>query len=330
MSDEVKAYAIKSLPKSGVAYGNFQWPREAGVYVTCRDWEPSPKCNHGLHAFKDGCGDGTLANWGKDALWYLLSTKASDVVDIDNRKCKAKYWFIEKVGSLDSVISELEMRVPEARYLPVIGAFRTVGDTGVAIVGYCGTATAGRDGKAISGEYGSSTSGDDGESITLDSGQAISGNYGKSRSKFRGKSITGNFGEAISDDYGTSVSGYRGKSASGHFGKSISKTRGHSSSGVEGMSVSGYYGTSVSKSYGKSETGDYGEAISGAYGRSDSGICGKSTSGYFGKVRAGMGGTLTIEDYLTEVLVVGKVDGVNLMPNVWYEVRGGTFVMTNV
>lgn len=330
MSDDAKTYAIKSLPRSGVAYGEFQWPIEAGVYVTCRDWEPSPKCGHGLHAFKNGCGDGTLAYWGIDALWYLLSTDTTNFVDLDGQKCKAEKWFIERVGSLDSIIRELETRVPEAKYLPVMGAFRKVGDfEGVVTVGDFGTAISGRAGKSYSGKYASSTSSNSGESISLDFGRSESGDHGKSISGFCGTSISGHYGDAISKDYGTSISGYLGKSTSGHFGKSTSEDRGHSQSGTEGKSISGNFGKSISKRYGQSKTGNFGEAISGDYGKSQSGSFGKSTSGRFGKVRSGMNGTLAIEDCLTETIFVGKIDGVSLFPDTWYELIGGKFVMTN-
>ena len=176
----MKTYAIKSLPASRKAYDGFLWPDTAGVTVTCDDWNPAPICGGGLHAFKDGCGGGSLAHWDADAIWYLLSADTDAIIHIDNQKCKAPAWTIEAIGSHGEIVSALEARAPHTQHLPIMGATRTSGDKGQSTSGYYGQSTSGDKGQSTSGDYGQSTSGYYGQSTSGDYGQSTSGDEGLS------------------------------------------------------------------------------------------------------------------------------------------------------
>lgn len=134
----MKKYILRTMDKDGRSYEDFQWNLEIGGETVAPDWDESPRCGNGLHGFLNGQGDGSLANWDKDALWAVVSTQG-DVVDL-NGEVKFERGTMEFVGEREAATKFLEgLGICDA----VIGATATAGDYGTATAGDYGTATAG-------------------------------------------------------------------------------------------------------------------------------------------------------------------------------------------
>jgi hypothetical protein len=82
-------------------YG-FVWPRLGRA--ECNDWEPTPKCGNGLHALRDGVGNGSLLHWHEDAVWLVLQRPDdADVIDLGG-KVKAPWWDVLFAGTRQAAI----------------------------------------------------------------------------------------------------------------------------------------------------------------------------------------------------------------------------------
>jgi hypothetical protein len=58
----------------------FVWPKSGPV--ACDDFDPSPRCGHGLHGLLWGEGQGRLLDWTEDAAWLVVEVLASEIVEI--------------------------------------------------------------------------------------------------------------------------------------------------------------------------------------------------------------------------------------------------------
>ena len=186
-----KVLVLRTSDKNHQSYGGFQWPKEVGAKVVCRDWEPTGECGNGLHGALWGEGDGGLFSWDKNAVWQVVEVDKESIIDLRG-KVKFPECVIRHIGNQESA----------TKYLSENGGLDK------AIIG--GTSTSGHFGISISGDEGISTSGEKGTSI---SGE-------------KGTSTSGHFGISISGDFGTSTSGLGGTSISGDKGISISGDKG--------------------------------------------------------------------------------------------------------
>ena len=130
-----------------------------------------------------------------------------------------------------------------------------------------------------------------------------------------------------------------GKPASaGAYGASSAGDCGASSAGAYGASSAGYCGASSAGACGASSAGDYGASSAGDYGASTS--KGKSSVGKNGiacsrsknaRVKGDMGAVLVCAkeneyNYDIKTWAAGVVDGVNILPDVWYKAENGKLV----
>jgi len=66
-----------------VETGGFVWPRSGPV--ECPDWDPTPKCGHGLHGVLWGEGAGNLLSWAEDAQWIVVDVLVPADVETEVR-----------------------------------------------------------------------------------------------------------------------------------------------------------------------------------------------------------------------------------------------------
>ena len=148
----------------------------------------------------------------------------------------------------------------------------------------------------------------------------------------------GDYGASSAGDYGASSAGYYGASSAGDYGASSAGDCGASSAGAHGASSAGYCGASSAGDYGASSAGDYGASSAGDCGASTS--KGKSSVGKNGiacsrsknaRVKGDMGAVLVCakeNEYNHDIKTwaAGVVDGVNILPDVWYKAENGKLV----
>ena len=136
------------------SHNGFKWPRSG--HVAAPDWNPEPECGNGLHGFLRGEGDGSLADWSRDAVWLVAEVET--YVDLEG-KVKFPVAHVIFAGSRLEATAIVKARYPDAA---VIGANVAVEDGRVAVVGDYGTATAGDKGTATAGDGGTATVGNGG------------------------------------------------------------------------------------------------------------------------------------------------------------------------
>ena len=164
------------------------------------------------------------------------------------------------------------------------------GARGAASAGEFGAASAGNHGAASAGNYGAATAGDH--------GAASAGNYGAASAGNHGAASAGEFGAATAGEFGAASAGYRGVASAGNYG----------------AASAGYGGAATSR--GKSSVGENGIACS----RSDN-----------ARVKGDMGAVLVCAkeneyNYDIKTWAAGVVDGVNILPDVWYKAENGRLV----
>ena len=172
------------------------------------------------------------------------------------------------------------------------------GARGAASAGEFGAASAGNHGAASAGNYGAATAGDHGAATACDHGAASAGNYGAASAGNHGAASAGEFGAATAGEFGAASAGYRGVASAGNYG----------------VASAGYGGAATSR--GKSSVGENGIACS----RSDN-----------ARVKGDMGAVLVCAkeneyNYDIKTWAAGVVDGVNILPDVWYKAENGRLV----
>jgi hypothetical protein len=94
--------AIRTCNADMTSYYGFTWPRSGRV--ECPDWKPIPDCGNGLHALRDGIGNGSLLHWHEDAVWLVLQRPDdADVIDLGG-KVKAPWWDVVFAGTRQDAI----------------------------------------------------------------------------------------------------------------------------------------------------------------------------------------------------------------------------------
>ena len=142
---------LKSVNADLTSYNGFKW-KENGI-VKCKDFKDTEKCGNGLHGFLWGEGNGSLANWNKDAKWLVLKVDKDSIIDLDG-KVKFPSCNVVFCGN----------RKDATDYIILNGAKGSV-IASFVISGYYGT--------SISGDYGTSTSGYSGTSTSGDCGTLV-------------------------------------------------------------------------------------------------------------------------------------------------------------
>ena len=138
-----KVLVMKQVSPKNTAYNGFEWP-DLG-FVECEKWEAKEECGNGLHGFLKGAGNGSLADYDKDAIWKLCEVEENGIIDL---KGKVKFKNAEVIfsGCLKDVADIMSKLYPNTC---VIGCTATAGDSGTATAGDSGTATAGDSGVLI-------------------------------------------------------------------------------------------------------------------------------------------------------------------------------------
>ncbi len=160
----------------------FVWPRSGRV--ECPDWDPTPKCGHGLHGLLRGEGNGNLVCWDSGAIWVAAWIDAGLAIDLTG-KVKFPWAEVALVGS------RLE-----------VTAFLVANGCSGAVVG--STLTGGY-GSTLTGGYGSTLTGGDGSTLTGGGRSALTGGYRSTLTGGYGSTLTGGDGSTLTGGYETTL-----------------------------------------------------------------------------------------------------------------------------
>ena len=198
----------------------------------------------------------------------------------------------------------------------------SAGNRGAATAGYCGAASAGEFGSASVGDRGAASVGDRGAASVGDRGAASAGYGGAASAGYGGAASAGEFGAATAGYCGAASAGNRGAASVGEFGAA--------SVGEFGTATAGYRGSASAGEFGSASVGDRGAATSrGKSSVGKNGIaCSRSENA---RVKGGMGAVLVCAqenkyDCGIETWAAGVVDGVTILPDVWYKADNGKLV----
>ena len=147
------AYVLRTCAADMTSHGGFVWPRE-GV-VEAPDWQPTADCGRGLHGFLWGEGDGSLADWSRDAVWIV--SRINEWIDLDG---KVKFPRAEVVfsGSREDATAKI----------------RELGANGAVI----GSTLTGGHGSILTGGHGSILTGGDRSTLTGGDYSILTGGHG--------------------------------------------------------------------------------------------------------------------------------------------------------
>jgi hypothetical protein len=191
-----------------------------------------------------------------------------------------------------------------------------------ASAGYCGAASAGARGAASAGDGGAASAGYCGAASAGDCGAASAG--------VRGAASAGDCGAASAGYCGAASAGARGAASAGYCGAASAGYCGAASAGARGAASAGYCGAASAGDRGAASAGDCGAATSkGKSSVGENGIaCSRS---YNARVKGDMGAVLVCAEeneynYDIKTWAAGVVDGVNILPDVWYKAENGRLV----
>ena len=74
---------LRTSRSGGRSFNGFQWP-ESGP-VEAPDWDPEPRCGHGLHGLAEGRGEWWMLDWAPDAVWQVVEVNDASVVDLGDK-----------------------------------------------------------------------------------------------------------------------------------------------------------------------------------------------------------------------------------------------------
>ena len=206
----------------------------------------------------------------------------------------------------------------------------TAGNHGTATAGNHGTATAGYRGSASAGEFGSASVGDRGAASASTRGAASVGYCGAASAGYCGAASAGYGGVASAGEFGAATAGYCGAASAGNRGVASVGEFGAASVGEFGTATAGYCGAASAGEFGSASVGDRGAATSrGKSSVGKNGIaCSRSENA---RVKGGMGAVLVCAqenkyDCGIKTWAAGVVDGVTILPDVWYKADNGKLV----
>ena len=193
-----------------------------------------------------------------------------------------------------------------------------------------GTATAGYRGSASAGEFGSASVGDRGAASASTRGAASVGYCGAASAGYCGAASAGYGGGASAGEFGAATAGYCGAASAGNRGVASVGEFGAASVGEFGTATAGNHGTASAGEFGSASVGDRGAATSrGKSSVGKNGIaCSRSENA---RVKGGMGAVLVCAqenkyDCGIKTWAAGVVDGVTILPDVWYKADNGKLV----
>ena len=206
----------------------------------------------------------------------------------------------------------------------------TAGYRGTATAGNHGTATAGYRGAATAGEFGSASVGDRGAASASTRGAASVGEFGSASVGYGGAASAGYGGAATAGEFGAATAGYCGAASAGNRGVASVGEFGSATAGEFGAATAGYCGAATAGEFGSASVGDRGAATSrGKSSVGKNGIaCSRSENA---RVKGGMGAVLVCAqenkyDCGIKTWAAGVVDGVTILPDVWYKADNGKLV----
>ena len=133
-----KILVLRTCDKNMKSYNNFVYPAEG--WVEAPDWDGGKDCcGGGLHGFKWGVGNGSLANWDARAKWLVIAVDSDVLVDVTEDgggKCKFKGGDVVYCGDRKGATDYLATN--GAADKPIVGGTATAGDGGTATAGYGG------------------------------------------------------------------------------------------------------------------------------------------------------------------------------------------------
>lgn len=189
----MKTRLLKCIPANRTTLKDFVWPKRGTV--ECPDWDPSPQCGRGLHAWRWVPSDDPHCVYYSqldDCIWLVIEVLESDIVDLAG-KCKFRRGRVVFSGSFADAVNRLKRPPDRAGFYGTAEA----GDYSTAFAGEYGTAKAGRYGTAITSYGGTAT--------VCDGGTAISGVQGISSAGLRGTAISGSRGVASAGERGVII-----------------------------------------------------------------------------------------------------------------------------
>ena len=208
------AYVLRTCAADMTSYGGFVWPRE-GV-VEAPDWQPTADCGRGLHGFLWGEGDGSLADWSRDAVWIV--SRINEWIDLDG---KVKFPRAEVVFSGSREDATAKIRELGANGA-VIGSTLTGGHGSILTGGRGSTLTGGDRSTLTGGDYstltggrGSTLTGGDYSTLTGGRGSTLTGGRGSTLTGGRGSTLTGGDYSTLTGGHGSTLTGGRGSILTG-------------------------------------------------------------------------------------------------------------------
>jgi hypothetical protein len=142
---------------------------------------------------------------------------------------------------------------------------------------------------------------------------------------YRGAANAGDCGAANAGDRGAANAGYRGAANAGDYGAA--------NAGDYGAANAGYRGAANAGDCGAANAGDYGAANAGYYGSASVKENGVAIASTDGKVKGGKGSVLVLvnrdDDGNITDFAAGAVDGIVLLPDTWYRLEEGKFVVAD-
>ena len=192
------AYVLRTCAADMTSYGGFVWPRE-GV-VEAPDWQPTADCGRGLHGFLWGEGDGSLADWSRDAVWIV--SRINEWIDLDG---KVKFPRAEVVFS-----GSREDATAKIRELGANGA--VIGST---LTGGHGSILTGGRGSTLTGGDRSTLTGGDCGTLTGGHGSTLTGGDYSALTGGRGSILTGGHGSILTGGDYSALTGGRGSTLTG-------------------------------------------------------------------------------------------------------------------
>ena len=198
----------------------------------------------------------------------------------------------------------------------------TAGEFGAASAGDRGAASAGEFGAASAGDRGAASAGEFGAASVGEFGAASAGKFSAANAGYGGAASAGYGGAASASYRGAASASYRGAASAGEFGAA--------SVGEFGAASAGYGGAASAGGCGAATAGDRGAATSrGKSSVGKNGIaCSRSENA---RVKGGMGAVLVCAqeseyDCGIKTWAAGVVDGVTILPDVWYKADNGKLV----
>jgi hypothetical protein len=97
-----KSLVLRTCNPDGTSYNGFKWPTSGPV--ECPDWDPAPRCGHGLHGLL--WAEGNAGHLGSDAkaIWQVVEVDTDSIVKIDSDKVKFRSGIVVYSGNRNDAL----------------------------------------------------------------------------------------------------------------------------------------------------------------------------------------------------------------------------------